>query len=145
MLGLPLEPIFVNRRLQLRLFDDVLTSLQRGERRHIALLGLRRIGKTILLDEVRARHPDTCIVKLSVDTIVSTTEGFALDFVAAVLDKACRVRGLRRHRWPVGAWSDRAGLVAPIGQGRAKVQFQTNLSRLASVTPRVGLSSSLLA
>jgi AAA+ ATPase superfamily predicted ATPase len=86
----------VNRRLQLRLFDDVLTSLQRGERRHIALLGLRRIGKTILLDEVRARHPDKCIVKLSVDTIVSTPEGFALDFVAAVLETACRVRGLRR-------------------------------------------------
>lgn len=68
----------------------------RGERRHIALLGLRRIGKTILLDEVRARHPEQCIVKLSIDTIVSTPEGFALDVVSAVLETACRVRQIRR-------------------------------------------------
>jgi AAA+ ATPase superfamily predicted ATPase len=91
-----IDPIFVNRRTQLRLLDDVLASLQRGERRHIALLGLRRIGKTILLDEVRARHPDQCIIKLSVDTIVSTPEGFALDVISAVLDGACRVRGIQR-------------------------------------------------
>ncbi len=90
------DPIFVNRRVQLQLFDDLLVALTRGERRHIALLGLRRIGKTLLLDEVRARHPDDCIVKIAVDTTVSTPEAFALDFAAAVLQAALRQRGTHR-------------------------------------------------
>ena len=91
-----LDPIFVNRRIQLELFRSVIGALARGERRHIALFGLRRIGKTVLLDEVRDRHPEACIVKLSLDTIVSTPEGFALDFVAAVLRAVLRVRGNSR-------------------------------------------------
>lgn len=91
-----LDPVFVNRRSQLQLFDSVLESLDRGERRHIALIGLRRIGKTMLLDEVRARHPDRCIVKLPVDSIVTTPEDFALEVVAAVLQAATASRQLKR-------------------------------------------------
>ncbi|TAK20776.1 MAG: ATP-binding protein [Chloroflexota bacterium] len=87
------DPVFVNRRTELQLFNDVLTALGAGERRHLALLGLRRIGKTILLDEVRARHPDACIVKIAIDTVVATPEGFALDIAALVLQGALRARG----------------------------------------------------
>lgn len=90
------EPVFVNRRTQLRLFDELLASLAHGERRHVALLGLRRIGKTILLDEVRARHPEVCIVKIAVDTVVSTPETFALELAAGTLQAALKSRGSTR-------------------------------------------------
>ncbi|MBI4320058.1 MAG: hypothetical protein HY675_16325 [Chloroflexi bacterium] len=66
-----LEPIFVNRRNQLQFFERVLAALDHGERRHVALLGLRRIGKTTLLDEVRLRHSDRCIPRLPIDVMVS--------------------------------------------------------------------------
>jgi hypothetical protein len=90
------EPIFVDRRAQLRLFDDLLAALTHGERRHVALLGLRRIGKTLLLDEVRVRHAETCIVKIAVDTVVSTPEAFALELMASVLRAALGSRGTAR-------------------------------------------------
>lgn len=91
------ESIFVNRRVQLQLFDEVLTALEHGDRRHVALLGLRRIGKTTLLDEVRLRHPGRCIPRLPVDSIVTTPEDFALEVMAAVLEAACSARGLVRR------------------------------------------------
>ena len=53
----PFEPLFVDRLRELAEFDALLDALTRGRRRHLALLGLRRIGKTMLLDEVRRRHP----------------------------------------------------------------------------------------
>ena len=90
------EPLFIDRRTQLRLFDDLLAALVRGERRHVALLGLRRIGKTLLLDEVRTRHPEACIVKVPVDVVVSTPEAFALEFAAGTLQVALRSRGVSR-------------------------------------------------
>ena len=91
-----LEPVFVDRRTQLLLFDGLLAALARGERRPIALLGLRRIGKTLLLDEVRSRHPHDCIVKVAVDTVVSTPEAFALEVAAGVLHGALRARSAER-------------------------------------------------
>jgi hypothetical protein len=91
-----LEPVFVDRRTQLQLFDNLLAALAHGERRHIALLGLRRIGKTLLLDEVRARHPQHAIAKLAVDTVVSTPETFAFELTASVLQAALRARDTER-------------------------------------------------
>lgn len=90
------EPIFVNRRTQLHFFDGVLSALDRGERRHISLLGLRRIGKTMLLDEVRLRHPNRCIPRLPVDVMVSTPEDFALEFLSTVLQSAVNARQIKR-------------------------------------------------
>lgn len=92
-----LEPIFVNRRVQLAYFDEVLSALDQGDRRHTALLGLRRIGKTMLLDEVRRRHPTHCIPRLPVDSIVGTPDNFAFELMAAVLAAACSARGMAKH------------------------------------------------
>ena len=58
-------------------FEALLEALVPGRRRHLALLGLRRIGKTMLLDEVRRRHPSAAIVYLALDEVVSTPEEFA--------------------------------------------------------------------
>ncbi len=88
--------IFVNRRSQLALFDELLVALDQGDQRHLALLGLRRIGKTMLLDEVRVRHPEKCIPKLPLDVVVSTPEDFALEMMATVLEAACNSRGIKR-------------------------------------------------
>ncbi len=41
----PLEPLFVDRTKEIEEFDAILRSLAFGMRRHVALLGLRRIGK----------------------------------------------------------------------------------------------------
>ena len=88
--------IFVNRRAQLALFDELLAALEQGDQRHLALLGLRRIGKTMLLDEVRVRHPGKCMPKLPLDVVVSTPEDFALEMMATVLEAACYSQGIKR-------------------------------------------------
>ena len=54
---LPIEPLFVDREIEIVALDDVFQLLPRAIGRHTALLGLRCIGKTLLLDEVRRRHP----------------------------------------------------------------------------------------
>ncbi len=82
---LPLEPLFVDRARELAEFASVLEDTARGRRRHVALLGLRRIGKTVLLDEVRRRHPAFSIGYLALDEVVSTPEDFARAFLFEVL------------------------------------------------------------
>jgi hypothetical protein len=52
---IPVEPLFVDRANELAEFDHLHEALAHGRRRHLALLGLRRIGKTMFLDEVRSR------------------------------------------------------------------------------------------
>jgi len=91
----PLEPLFVDRTNELAEFDAVLTALTKGQRRHLALLGRRRIGKTLLLDEVRHRHPTLAIVYLALDEIVSSPEDFARAFVTEVVRAAARSLGHR--------------------------------------------------
>lgn len=88
---IPFEPLFVDRVHELAEFDVLLDALGRGRRRHLALLGLRRIGKTTLLDEVRRRHPEAAIVYLALDEVVSTPE----DFARALAGETLRVAAAR--------------------------------------------------
>jgi hypothetical protein len=94
---LPLEPLFVDRQTELAAFDELLRLLPLGVRRHTALLGLRRIGKTLLLDEVRRRHAGTAIARLDVDSIVTSPEDFARAVVAESLRAVLRVRSGASH------------------------------------------------
>ncbi len=89
----PLEPIFVDRTSELAEFDALLGALAEGRRRHVALLGLRRIGKTLLLDEVRHRHPTSAIAYVALDEIVSSPEDFARTLVIEVLRAAALGKG----------------------------------------------------
>jgi AAA+ ATPase superfamily predicted ATPase len=98
----PLEPLFVDRANELAEFGAVLAALAKGQRRHLALLGLRRIGKTLLLDEVRHRHPTSAIVYLALDEIVSSPEDFARAFVTEILRAAARSLGRRLVIGPTG-------------------------------------------
>ncbi|MCL5959804.1 MAG: AAA family ATPase [Chloroflexi bacterium] len=90
----PLPGLFVDRTRELEEFDSVLAGLKQGRRRHLALLGLRRIGKTVLLDEVRRRHPDFPICYVALDDIVSSPGNFALNFVGQLLAAATLVKDL---------------------------------------------------
>jgi AAA+ ATPase superfamily predicted ATPase len=90
---IPLEPLFVDRANELAELDGLLDALAHGRRRHLALLGLRRIGKTMLLDEVRRRHPEAAIVYLALDEVVSTPEDFARALVAETVRVAAAWSG----------------------------------------------------
>jgi hypothetical protein len=84
--------LFVDRATEIAVLDDVLRLLPQAIRRHTALLGLRRIGKTLLLDQVRRRHPTFAIARLDVDAIVTSPEHFARAFVSEVLAAVLRAR-----------------------------------------------------
>jgi hypothetical protein len=43
-------PLFVDRAAELASFDRLIEGLSTGLRQHVALIGLRRIGKSLLLD-----------------------------------------------------------------------------------------------
>jgi hypothetical protein len=98
-----LEPSFVNRAVELAEFDALVEQLARGRRRHVALLGLRRIGKTMLLDEVRRRHARVAIAYLALDEVVSTPEDFARAFTVETLRAAATRIGCTG---PVGETDD---------------------------------------
>lgn len=95
---LPLHPLFVNRARELDEIARALDQLARGRRRHLALLGLRRIGKTMLLDEVRRRHPNRAIVYLALDEIVTTPEDFARSLLSEMLRAGLAASG-RAAAW----------------------------------------------
>jgi AAA+ ATPase superfamily predicted ATPase len=89
-----MPPIFVNRAREMDEFETLLEDLDRGHRRHLALLGLRRIGKTMLFDEVRRRHPGFAIAYLALDDVVSSPETFARSLVGQILATAAARKGL---------------------------------------------------
>ena len=77
-------------------FDAILAHLANGVRRHIGLLGLRRIGKTVLLDELRRRHSSYAIAYLSVDEVISTPEDFVRALAAEILGAVRQALGRTR-------------------------------------------------
>lgn len=88
-------PIFVNRAAELASFDRIIAGQTTGLRQHVAVLGLRRIGKSLLLDEVQRRHPHLAIARLDVDAVVATPDDFARAVVAETLSGVLRARGNR--------------------------------------------------
>lgn len=87
-----MEPLFVDRAIEMAALNEVLRLLPHGIRRHTALLGLRRIGKTLLLDQTRRRHSAFAIARLDVDAIVTSPEHFARAFVSEALGAVLRAR-----------------------------------------------------
>jgi WD40 repeat protein len=76
------------------LLERLPTALQQGQ--HVGLFGLRKVGKTSLLKQLRNRALDTPIVELDCQSL----EPVALDYLQVILDKAhaelrrLKVRGL---------------------------------------------------
>ena len=86
------DPIFVNRDVEMAQIQHAVDDVGRGVRRHLALLGLRRIGKTLLLDEVERRNPGIAIARFDADAVSSDPDDFARSLVAAVLAAVLRSR-----------------------------------------------------
>src|SRR5579863_5770957 len=78
--------------MEIAVLDEVLRLLPQGIRRHTALLGLRRIGKTLLLDQVRRRHPTFAIARRDADAIVTSPARAARAFGSEALGAALRAR-----------------------------------------------------
>jgi hypothetical protein len=75
---------FTNRAHELSVLASVATDLQEGRPRHVALFGLRRIGKTLLAQEQVVRLLDQGVVApvyLDMEGICSAPEPFAQRFV----------------------------------------------------------------
>jgi hypothetical protein len=127
----PFEPLFVDRARELAEFDVLLEALAEGRRNHLALLGLRRIGKTMLLDEVRRRHPDVAIAYLALDEIVSTPEELARALVGEIV----RVAGARRG---IVVGSDPADDVLRLASQRLGANVLAAVDRLRTLMQPAG-------
>jgi len=80
-------PIFTNREAELESLHLAAEALMKGRPRHIALSGLRRIGKTLLLKEFARRweHPEEVIpVYLNIEDICFDPAIFAQRFVGSI-------------------------------------------------------------
>ncbi len=82
------QALFTNRRQELATLDHYHHSLIDGPVEHIALFGLRRIGKTLLLKEFMRRLKETNAVErpafLDFSIICSSPENFTLGFIGSI-------------------------------------------------------------
>jgi AAA+ ATPase superfamily predicted ATPase len=82
------QALFTNRRQELATLDHYLQSLIDGPVEHVALFGLRRIGKTLLLKEFmrRLRTTNSAVQPAFLDfsVICSSPENFTLGFIGSI-------------------------------------------------------------
>lgn len=82
------QALFTNRRQELATLDHYHRSLNNGPVEHVALFGLRRIGKTLLLKEfmrqLSASTPEEKPVFLDFSVICSSPENFTLGFIGSI-------------------------------------------------------------
>ena len=79
-----LRKAFTNRAYELSVLANVAEDLKRGHPRHVALFGLRRIGKTLLAQEQVVRlldQGDVVPVYLDMEDICSAPDPFAQRFI----------------------------------------------------------------
>jgi AAA+ ATPase superfamily predicted ATPase len=80
--------LFTNRRQELATLDHYLHSLVNGPVEHVALFGLRRIGKTLLLKEFMRQLTASSHIErpafLDFSVICSSPENFALGFIGSI-------------------------------------------------------------
>lgn len=84
------QTLFTNRAYELGVLDLAATALRRGERHHLALIGFRRVGKTLILKEfirrlLSRRAGDVLPVYLDLQRVALTPRQLALDYVGTVV------------------------------------------------------------
>jgi hypothetical protein len=110
---------FVNRRLELARIVQFVQGVQAGTpERHLALVGVRRIGKSRIIEHYLEARPPVVAITVQMDEATTTLQTFLLTTVRAVLV------GLARH----------AG-VEPPPAGASLVQLATTAGRVGD---RVG-------
>lgn len=82
------QSLFTNRRQELATLDHYHHSLTNGPVEHVALFGLRRIGKTLLLKEFMRQLTASSHIErpafLDFSVICSSPENFALGFIGSI-------------------------------------------------------------
>lgn len=87
---------FVNRRVELERIGQLARQAQAGRpERHLAFVGVRRIGKSRLIDHYRESSPPLAIVRLQVDSAASTIPVFLRTVVRETVNALARRRGVR--------------------------------------------------
>jgi AAA+ ATPase superfamily predicted ATPase len=79
--------MFFNRRKELEELRRAAEMFRQGNPLPIAIIGLRRIGKTELMQEFRQKRKDLLLPYLDVEGSVSSPEIFAQDFYIALLEE----------------------------------------------------------
>lgn len=75
-----LQDIFTNRKAQLRFLEVSLES-----KKNIGLIGLRRIGKTLIIKEFMKRNPKKAIAFVDLERIDLVPEQFAVQYIGTIL------------------------------------------------------------
>jgi hypothetical protein len=83
--------VFVDRRAELDRIDRLAAAAKAGRpERHLALVGVRRIGKSRLIEHYVETHPDAVAVIVSVDAATTNPQAFLVGVVRACVDAVAR-------------------------------------------------------
>ncbi len=86
---------FTDRRRIIDILRMNLEDMNRGAGNNIALIGIRRIGKTQVINRFRELYRDEVIMpKINIQSIVSSPEIFALNYIGRVCYEFARFRKL---------------------------------------------------
>ena len=77
------QKIFTNRKSELDLLEE--RVLKSEEPMHMVIVGLRKIGKTLLIKEFIKENPKNKFVYINVEEIITTPEIFSLKIVGKVI------------------------------------------------------------
>src|SRR5436309_15703780 len=93
---------FVNRRLELARIVQFVQGVQAGTtERHLALGGIRRIGKSRIIEHYLEARPPVVAVAVQMDAAMTTLQTFLLTMIRAVLVGRARYAGCQPP--PAGA------------------------------------------
>src|SRR5216683_2795784 len=83
--------VFVDRRAELDHIDRLAVAAEAGRpERHLALVGVRRIGKSRLIEHYVETHPNAIAVIVSVDAATTNPQAFLVGMVRASVDAVAR-------------------------------------------------------
>ncbi|PKP56896.1 MAG: ATPase [Candidatus Altiarchaeales archaeon HGW-Altiarchaeales-1] len=87
--------MFVNRKREMEFLERVGKQFERGVKVPIAIIGLRRIGKTELIQKFRANKSEILMPYMNLEGTTSSPETYAQDFYLAFLKEILRTKKMR--------------------------------------------------
>lgn len=86
---------FVNRKVQLGYIEQLARAAITGRpERHLALVGVRRIGKSRLIEQYRDGAPPLAVAHVKMDSAAATIPQFLREMVRATVNGVARRRGV---------------------------------------------------
>ncbi len=113
---------FFNREKELSSLEGLIRSLKKGVPRYAAIMGMRKVGKTSLIEEFRRLHREKAVIPiLDCSAGVITAETFFEDFAVAIIDEFLISEG----------YSAETGLMN--GTRHSDAEFMMTLGRIQSL------------